>query len=504
MPQSPANSRPIPDRFEEPEFGILIEKNADAIVLIDEDGTVLFANPAAEQMFGRSFSDLVGSPIGIPMTGGETTEITLLRPRRGAIEAEMRVVSTTWRGRDVLLASLRDITSRRIEQERLRQAQKMEVVGQLTAGVAHDFNNILTVATGNLELLRRDLRHGRDSKRIDATLSALARAERLTAQLLAFARKQRLDPEVVDINSVLVGLEELLRRAIGSHIEMRYRLANGLPAALIDRNHLETALLNIAANARDAMPNGGQFVVETTVRVLDRARFAEDAVVEPGRYVEILARDTGEGMSAAVLQRAFEPFFSTKEPGRGTGLGLAMVYGFVRQSGGHVELQSAPGHGTRIALYLPCAPADYSPRENREVAESVAPGHETILVVEDDLSVRALACSMLRDLGYTVIEAASGPAALDVLAAQPAVDLVFSDIVMPGRPNGLELARMLLTQRPDLPVVLTSGYNSRYDDPGETLPLVEFIHKPYHQAALSVRLRTALQKRSSNATSRHP
>ena len=495
MRESSSTGRAGPEGFERPEFSLLIEKNADAIVLLDENGVVLFANPAAESMFGRSVGELIGSPVGIPVVNGETTEISLLRPHDGPIEAEIRVVKTSWRGRPVLLASLRDITTRRVEQERLRQAQKMEVLGQLTAGISHDFNNLLTVATGNLELLRREMGEGNENRRVEATLSALARAERLTAQLLTFARKQRLEPEAVDINRVLIGLEELLQRAVGPRVEMAYELTHALPLALIDRNQFETALLNIAANARDAMPSGGRLRIETGVRQLD-SRVAGDADIEPGHYVQVVMRDTGEGMSPQVLRRAFEPFFSTKETGRGTGLGLAMVYGFIRQSGGHVELQSRQGRGTEVTFYLPCAAAELMADQSSDDAMvALRRGEETVLIVEDDIAVRALACSMLQDLGYTVIEAADAEGARETLEVHADVDLVFSDIVMPGAFGGLDLARWLLERRPEVAIVLTSGYSSHYDDPDKIVARVGFIHKPYHQAELSARLREALERR---------
>jgi signal transduction histidine kinase/CheY-like chemotaxis protein len=488
---------------ERPEFKLLIEKNADGIVVIDHDGIVLFVNPAAEQMFGRPAAELVGSPIGVPVIAGETTEISLLRPTGGSIEAEIRVVETTWRGRPALLASLRDITTRRLADERLRQAQKMEAVGQLTAGIAHDFNNLLTVAMGNLELLRhKPIDTARAGRMIEAALSALTRAERLTTQLLAFSRKQRLEPAPLDINQVLVGMEDLLRRVTGPRIEIGYVLSGRLPPALADRNQLETALLNIAANARDAMPNGGRFTVETGMRELDRGYVREHPDAEPGRYVAIVASDTGTGMPPEILRRVFEPFFTTKEPGRGTGLGLPMVYGFVRQSGGHVTIDSRPGRGTTVAIFLPHAAA---PSQDAAAAAGKPPDtldtvSETVLVVEDDSGVRALACAMLRDLGYTVLEASNGDQALAMLAAGDDIDIVFSDIIMPGATNGLDIAREVISRRPDLGVILTSGYTSRYSDEDGILELVEFIRKPYRQAELSQRLRKVLRSRQPVAS----
>lgn len=477
-----------------PEFNLLIEQNADGIVVIDPDGIVLFANPAAEQMFGRPAVQLVGAPIGVPVVAGETTEISLLRSNGDTVEAEMRIVTTTWRGRAALLASLRDITSRRLADERLRQAQKMEAVGQLTAGIAHDFNNLLTVATGNLELLQRSISDpNRVRRMITTTLSALTRAERLTGHLLAFSRKQHLEPAALDINDVLVGLEDLLQRATGPRIEVAYRLKNRLPPALVDQTQLETALLNIATNARDAMPNGGRFALETGIRELDEAYVRDHADAAPGTYVFIAASDTGDGMPPHVVRRAFEPFFSTKEAGKGTGLGLAMVYGFVRQSGGHVTIKSQQGSGTRVTLYFPVAAPGEAVTTIREERPPVpAGGGETVLVVEDDPAVRALAHAMLEDLGYAVIEASSADAALAILTRRPDVDVVFSDIVMPGPATGLDLAKELMRRSPSVPIILTSGYSSQFSDPDNLLATIEFISKPYHQLELAARLRKVL------------
>jgi nitrogen-specific signal transduction histidine kinase/CheY-like chemotaxis protein len=390
---------------------------------------------------------------------------------------------------------LRDVTTRRLAEERLRQAQKMEAVGRLTAGIAHDFNNLLTVALGNLELLdRTPLSSGKPKRLIEATLSALTRAERLTAQLLAFSRRQRLEPSPLNINQVLVGLEDLLKRAIGARIEMAFTLRSRLPPAWADRNQLETALLNVASNARDAMPNGGRFILETGIAEIDAAFAREHPDATPGRYVTIVAADTGEGMPPHVLRRAFEPFFSTKETGKGTGLGLAMVYGFARQSGGHVTIESQPRRGTRVTIFLPLA-------ARQQTADSTAPqasaglktGTETVLVVEDDAEVRALACAMLADLGYRTVEACNAEMALRMLKTRPEIDLVFSDIVMPGTMSGLDLARHVMARRPGLPIILTSGYNSRHSDPDRILSLVGFVPKPYHQADLSSGLRKALE-----------
>ena len=477
-----------------PEFKLLIENNADGIVVIDRSGTVLFVNPAAERIFNRPAAKLIGSPIGVPVLVGETTEITLMRPGAEPLDTEMRVVETTWSGKPALVASLRDITTRRLTEERLRQAQKMEAVGQLTAGIAHDFNNLLTVAAGNLELLHCKLSSQPElRKSIDAALGALLRAEKLTAQLLAFSRKQRLAPRPIDVNRVLIGMEDLLRRTVGDTIELRYAMATALPPALADGNQLETALLNLVLNARDAMPDGGALTLETSMVDLDMGYLQEHPESGPGRYITVSVTDTGKGMPPDVLKHVFEPFFSTKEPGRGTGLGLAMVDGFVSQSGGHVRIESAPGEGTRVTLHLPVAQFDQGVEDANEdeVPFKLEGGTETVLVVEDDSAVRAFACSALRSLGYRVLEAPDGRAALGVLSKHP-VDVVFSDIVMPGDVNGLELAKTVMVRRPTAKVILTSGYSSRFTDRDGVLSVVEFLRKPYRPAEIAQRFRKVL------------
>lgn len=487
-----------------PEFKLLIERSADGLVVIDDSGVALFVNPAAEQMFGRPAAELIGSPIGVPIIAGETTEIGLLRPDGETIATEIRVVETLWQGRIARLASLRDVTTRRIAEERLRQVQKMEAIGQLTAGIAHDFNNLLTVATGALELLRGGPDDpARTGRMIDAALAALARAERLTTQLLAFSRKQRLEPAALDINRILTDMEDLLQRAAGPRVEVGFALTGGLPPVLADRTQLETALLNIAVNARDAMPAGGRFTIATGVRDIDETYVRAHPEAEPGRYLTIAASDTGIGMPPEIARHAFEPFFTTKEPGRGTGLGLAMVYGFVRQSGGHVHIDSRPAEGTRITLHLPFAPAPQpEPAASDAAPAALDRGSETVLVVEDNAAVRNLACDMLRDLGYTVIEAASGEAALRLLASRGDIDAVFSDVVMPGV-TGLDLAREVLRHQPSLGVILTSGYASSYSDPDGILSRVEFVQKPYRQAELARRLRKVLGLHAERRDWRH-
>jgi signal transduction histidine kinase len=343
--------------IDQTEIRFLVEKNADGIIVVDDDGIVLFANPAAEQIFGRPSELLVGSPIGIPFIAGDTTEIAIHRPGGDRIDAEIRVVETTWDHRPARLASLRDISARRVAEERLRHAAKMEAVGRLTAGIAHDFNNLLTVVLGNLESAQRQSTTA-DSALLRALENAMRGARRaavLTERLLAFARRKPLEPQVLDANALVSGMSDLLQRTLGEGIVVKTALAADLWSVEADPTELEAAIVNLAVNARDAMPSGGELVIETANIELDSAYAAANPEMKPGAYALISVTDTGTGMTPEVLKQVFEPFFTTKADGRGTGLGLSQVYGFVKQSGGHVKLYSEPGIGTTARIYLPRA-----------------------------------------------------------------------------------------------------------------------------------------------------
>lgn len=386
----------------------------------------------------------------------------------------------------------------REREEALRQAQKMEVVGQLTGGVAHDFNNLLQIVVGNLEILLRNLPtdSGRLRRSADNAMNGARRAATLTQRLLAFSRRQPLDPRPLNPNKLVSDMSELLHRTLGETIAVETVLAAGLWRIEADANQLESAILNLAVNARDAMPDGGKLTIETANTRIDENYALAQAEVTPGQYVVICVTDTGTGMPREIVDRVFEPFFTTKEPGKGTGLGLSMIYGFVKQSGGHVKIYSEPGHGTTVKIYLP--------RLIGEVAEETAPEivaipegtrEETILVVEDDDDVRTYSVEILRELGYRVIEAHDGPSALRLLERQPRVDLLFSDVVLPGGVTGAEVARDARAIRPGLRVLFTTGYardaivhNGRLD------PGVQLITKPFTYADLAVKVRDVLDQ----------
>jgi PAS domain S-box-containing protein len=381
-------------------------------------------------------------------------------------------------------------------QEALRQAQKMEAVGQLTGGVAHDFNNLLTIIIGNLDLLRRRLPDdaGRVQYLADNALQGARRAATLTQRLLAFARRQPLQPKPLSVNQVVMGMSDMLSRALGEQVDVQTVLSGGLWTVEADVAELESALLNLAVNARDAMPGGGKLTIETANAHLDEHYASHQAEVAPGYYVMVSVSDTGTGMPKEVLDRVFEPFFTTKEVGQGTGLGLSQVYGFVKQSGGHVKAYSEVGEGTSLKIYLPRLSGQAEPvAEVREPLVPQGAGDETVLVVEDDHDVRAFSVAVLLELGYRVLEAPDGPAALRLLESGQRVDVLFTDVVLPGGMTGRDLADAVLPTRPGLKVLYTSGYSrNAIVHQGRLDAGVQLIGKPFTAADLASRLRALL------------
>ncbi|MGF6660459.1 signal transduction histidine kinase/CheY-like chemotaxis protein [Paraburkholderia atlantica] len=394
----------------------------------------------------------------------------------------------------------RDITermeaSRMLEDTRkaLFQSQKMEAVGKLTGGVAHDFNNVLQILRGNLELL--DSRHYRDEwtrERVAKAITAVERGSKLASQLLAFGRRQPLQPVVINLASALRGMDDLLRRALDETIDVKTVVAGGLWNTLVDIHQLENVILNLAINARDAMAEGGKLTMELSNAMLDDEYVASVPDIQAGQYVLLAVTDTGTGMSPDVVDRAFDPFFTTKPEGRGTGLGLSMAYGFVKQSGGHIKIYSEVGHGTTVKLYLP-----RSSRPAVELPPRVTPapkgGSETILVVEDDRNVQSTALDTLSDLGYRVLKADAAEEALAVLRSGVHIDLVFSDVVMPGPLRSTDMVAQGLRLLPHLKVLFTSGYTQNAIVHGGRLdPGVDLLSKPYSREQLAHKIRQVL------------
>jgi signal transduction histidine kinase/DNA-binding response OmpR family regulator len=476
------------------DFHFLIERNADGIIVVDEDGVVQFANPSAEQAFGRPSNDLCGAPIGMPLVAGETTEISILRPGGSQIDAEMRVVETTWRDNPALLVSLRDVSARKATEEQLRETQKMEAIGRLTAGIAHDFNNLLTVVMGNLATIQREISVKEIGDKIvraaEHALEGTKRAATLTQQLLAFARRQPLEPQPVDVGALVSRMTELLGRTLDERIKVCADVRNDPLFALADPNQLEAAILNLAVNASDAMPDGGDLSIEAGLKTIE----AGASSLVPGDYVELRVRDSGVGMPPEVAARAFEPFFTTKEPGRGTGLGLSQVFGFVKQSGGDVRIESQPGKGTEVVLVVPWAsPVDTSATDDCETSTEAPMRTETVLVVDDEPDVRNYSVATLKELGYKVLEAGDADAALELLACHDDINLLFTDVRLPSRLNGRELGDEARRMRPGLKVLLTTGYASEIlMRDGRLEPGLQLLPKPFTDRALAAKVRLVL------------
>jgi PAS domain S-box-containing protein len=490
----------------------------DPFLIADKSGIWLNASPAWTDILGWSEEELIGR------TSEWMEHPDDRRPTRDEVEALAQGETTLrfenrFRAKDgsyrwfswtavpqgeLLYCVARDVTAEHLAaqalretEEALRQAQKMETVGQLTGGVAHDFNNLLQVVTGNLDIILRNLPDDQPRLARAATnaMTGAQRAAVLTQRLLAFARRQPLAPHVLDANRLIAGMSELIHRTLGEAIEVEAVQAARLWPVEIDANQLENALLNLAVNARDAMPQGGRLTIETANCHLDSHYAAQETEVQPGQYVLICVSDTGHGMGEEAIARAFEPFFTTKEVGRGTGLGLSMVYGFIKQSGGHIRIYSEVDRGTTVKLYLPryMGVAD----EHAIIVEQrLSPGaeNETILVCEDDENVRAYSTDVLRELGYHVYEAPDARAAIALLDdPQFRVDLLFTDVVLPGGMTGADLAEAALKRRPGLKVLFTTGYaRNAIVHHGRLDPGVELLPKPFTYTDLATKMRELL------------
>lgn len=398
------------------------------------------------------------------------------------------------------VVTLLDVTERHRTEAALRQAQTLESVGRMTGGVAHDFNNLLTVIIGGLGLLRGMAgRDDRAQQRIDMMMTAADRAARLIRQLLAFARRQPLRPQTINLGPVIHEALPLLRRAVGEFVTVECAVGAGLWNTTVDPAEFQAAVLNLAINSRDAMPDGGKLTIELTNGTLDEAYASQHAEVLPGQYVLFAITDTGAGMDAATMTQALDPFFTTKPPGEGTGLGLPQVYGLVKQLGGHLKIYSEPGQGTTVKLYLPRSLA-LEATSSLPTARMTVTGRETVLLVDDDDIVRATVSAMLAELGYTVIEAPGGTEALAILRQGEKIDLLFTDIVMPGPLSGRKLADEARKLDPSLRVLYTSGYTENaIVHHGQLDPGVELLSKPYSREELGAKLRRVLDARADGS-----
>lgn len=510
-------------------FQLLVQGVIDyAIYMLDPNGIITSWNAGGERIKGYQSSEVIGQHFSRFFTpedrdAGLPAKALATAAREGKYEAEgwrVRKDGTRFwasvvldaihdtRGTLIGFAKItRDVTERREAmvalqeaQQQLAHAQKMEGIGHLTGGVAHDFNNLLTIIIGNLETLQRVARNpqpdpARIARLADNAMRGAERAAALTQRLLAFSRQQPLQPKVLDVSKLVAGMSDLLRRSLGEQISIETVLAGGLWRVHADPNQLEVAVLNLAVNARDAMPSGGKLTIETANSHLDENYAAGQVEVISGQYVAICITDTGSGMSREVAERAFEPFFTTKDVGAGTGLGLSQVYGFVKQSGGHVKIYSELGKGTTVKLYLPRlhAPAEEDPTVIQHSPPPRSQASETILVVEDDEGVRAHTVESLQDLGYRTVEAGTGGTGLQLLRSHPEIQLLFTDIVLPDGMNGQQLAEQARLVRPDLKVLMTSGYaRNAILHNGKVEPGVQLITKPFSYAALAAKIRSVL------------
>ncbi|NNJ73902.1 MAG: PAS domain S-box protein, partial [Anderseniella sp.] len=487
----------------------ILNSAVDAIIAIRKDGTIEAANPAATRLFQYGHEEIIGRNVKFLMPAphranhdgylksyvdtrqrkiiGIGREVEGLRKDGSIFPMHLSVGEFEVDGEQFFTGIIHDLSERKAAESALQQAQKMETLGQLTGGIAHDFNNLLTVITGNLELLDMQLSEGSHKELLDEALEATDLGARLTHGLLAFARRSPLDPETVDVNEVAIGLTDLLQRTLGPTIDLGSVLGSDLWPTKVDRAQLESGLVNLAINARDAMPKGGKLVIETRNAVVDADQQDVDLRPKRGEYVQLAVTDTGHGMAPETLQRALEPFFTTKEVGRGTGLGLSMVLGFAQQSGGHLAIYSEVGVDSTVNMYLPRQHDDgQEPEAPHSSADQKTGNGETILVVEDDPKVRKLTTSRLQRLGYMVHAANDGEQAREMLNTIPDIDLVFTDLVMPGELSGYEVAQYVQRHFPEIPVLLTSGYAEELTR-GEKLQAnqLTLLRKPYRLGELA-------------------
>lgn len=530
-------------------LGGILAIAADAIISVDSEQKIRLFNDGAEAIFGWRRDEIIGQPLSLLIPErfrkahndhiqrfasaesaarrmGERQEIFGLRKDGREFPAEASISSMVAAGRRMLTVVLRDISDRKeaeaalarsnAELERrvaertaelsaeirrredtqaqLIHTQRMEAFGQLTGGIAHDFNNLLTVIAGNLELLEMIIADDKARVLLKRAQDASEMGARLTSRLLTFARRRHFDSTELDLNEQIAAMVELLRRALGEHIDLTTRLQPQLWLIRADPSEIENAILNLAINARDAMPRGGSLVIETANVALQDVLNIGDSDVPAGDYVRLAVTDSGTGMPPDVLRRAFEPFFTTKPPGKGTGLGLSTVYGFVRSMGGAAQILSEPERGTSVIMYLPRYLGSGNSRTVFESDSLPRGSGEAILVVEDSADVRAIARQHLVDLGYAVVEAETGAAALDLLDSGSRVDLIFSDVVMPGGVSGLDVARKVEARSPGTKVLLTTGHSEDIlrEQAGQAVPW-RILRKPYSRAELARAVRQALK-----------
>jgi len=497
----------------------LLDAAVDAIVTIDRHAIIQSVNSSAQKLFGHTIEEMVGRNISFLMPEPwasrhdsyirrymETGEKRIIGVGREAEGLKKNgstfpihlTVTEFWAADEVFFCGIiHDLTARKNTERALERSQRLEAAGQLTGGVAHDFNNLLTVITGNLELLELQIDAPEQRALLDEAQAAAEMGADLTTQLLAFARRGVLQPEVVDVNGMVRDLTSMLKRTLGGHVDLKTALHEDLWTTCVDPGKLENSLLNLAINARDAMPDQGSLIIETSNIAIDAAYTAVEVGIAAGDYVRISVSDTGSGMTDSTLQRAFEPFFTTKPSGSGTGLGLSMVYGFAKQSGGNVTVYSEESIGTTINVYLPRHSAVVEPveppQESHQSDSNLGFG-ELILVVEDDPRVCRLTLERLKILNYRAIAARNGQEALEIADRTDGIDLVFTDLAMPGGVSGYDVADHMRQHHPRVAVLLTSGYaEDLMHAPRLGAHAIRLLRKPYRQSELARMLREVIE-----------
>ncbi|MBL6928833.1 MAG: PAS domain S-box protein [Rhodospirillales bacterium] len=507
----------------EEQFRAAAETANDAIISADDKGAIIYWNKAAERIFGFTKREIVGHPVTrlIPKSlrfrhtsgyqrasaegelrlRGVATEVTARRKDGSDVPVELSLSHWQVSGQKYFTAIIRDITERRQSENSLRRAQKMEAVGQLTGGIAHDFNNMLGVIMGNLDLLRHNVAEDPEAmKFVETAFRGTERGAALTKKLLSFSRADGANQELTDVNDSINGMENLIAKSLTAKISVETQLAEDLWTVNIDPRDFEDTLLNLSLNARDAIPHSGSLVIETTNKILDEHYVRLNPGSRAGEFVTVLVSDTGIGMTPEVLDQVFQPFFTTKKHGEGTGLGLSMVYGFIQRSSGHIKIYSEPDNGTTVRMYLPRATRKSNAIEaTKSSADDDLPqGDETILIVEDEEDLREVAVSFLENLGYLTLTATTGKQALEVLQEGRQVDLLFSDIVLPGGMEGYDLAENVAKSHPGLKILLTTGFTARREMAVKgDLALfsklsAELLSKPYSQLELASAVRRTL------------
>ncbi len=496
-------------------FQAVFDHVPESLIITDAGRKILLVNPAAMRVFGYASEELIGQSAAVLfdqpsdyLRAGEALEksgqdrqksiwplsLSFRRKNGDTFPGQLAHASIqdAAGGTAGVLGMIRDMTLEHKQEDARLKTQRLEAIGQLTGGVAHDFNNLLTIIAGNLELLEDYVADPRGFDNLKRAQAATEAGARLTNRLLTFARRRRLEPQVVNLNEQVQAMIELLTRTLGDNIRLATRLAHDLWTTLIDPSEIENAILNLAINSRDAMPDGGKLVIETSNVTLDEDTAFFDGAAVPGSYVRMTVSDTGTGMGPDILRRAFEPFFTTKPTGRGTGLGLSTIYGFVRQSNGNIMIYSEPGKGTTVNIYLPRYSATQTTSAAKpEPTPPIAASAATVLVVEDNSEVRAVAVGRLKRLGYGVVEAETAVEAIQLLSGELLVDAVFSDVMMPGGQSGFDLVRWVAGHRPNLAILLTSGFSEDIM-PSPDSDHIRVLRKPYTQRELELEMQRAI------------